>query len=162
LSTEADPAILTFVFRTELGGTGVGDALEGAAVLVVRALEIVGAARQADRVGARAARTGDALLGPGAGRVETGQQTLAIDAKARLPALEVELTTKGRRVGMVLQGVEAKSAVGAGGSKWTFVRVFALPDAAKRRAYLSNPTIGIRQARVARRCGLRIALVPTA
>jgi len=63
---------------------------------------------------------------------------------------------------MVLQGVEAKAAVGAGGSEWAFVRVFALADAAKRRAYLSNPTIGIRQARVARRCGLRLALVPTA
>jgi len=116
---------LTVVFRAELFGAGVGNALERAAVFVVSALGILGAAREADLLGARAARPRDALLGLGAGRVEAGQETLAIDTDAGVAAFEIELATKAGRLRTLVERSDAETAVDTGGPKRTFVRVRA-------------------------------------
>ena len=90
---------LALVLGTELFGPGVGNALEGAAVLVFGALAVLAATREAAVVGTWAASTGHALLRLGTGGVETCQQALAVDTDARIAALEVELAAKGWRVG---------------------------------------------------------------
>jgi hypothetical protein len=105
LATDAESLILTCIFGAELFGTGIGDALERAAVLVVGAVGILRTARKTAVVCAGATCARNALLGLGTGPVETGQQTLAIDAYAGVTTLEVELATKGRWIGIVLQRV---------------------------------------------------------
>jgi hypothetical protein len=99
LSAHTHSVGLALVLGTELFRPSVGDALEGAAVLVFGALSVFAAAGEAAVVGTWAAGTGHALLRLGTRRVETCQQALAIDADARITALEVELAAKGWWVG---------------------------------------------------------------
>jgi hypothetical protein len=150
LAPDTDTARLALVLWTELLRTGVRDALERAAVLVLGTVGVLGTAREARVIGARATCAGDTLLGLGTRRVETGQQTLAVDADARIATLEVELTAEGGRVGILFERVEAKTVV------------FALPDATDRRTHFPDGTIGVRCAQVSFRRRLRIAFVPTA
>jgi len=146
LTTNADTAWLTFVFRAELFRTGVGDALERAAVLVVGAVGILGATREAGVVGAWATCAGNALLRLGTGSINTGQQTLTIDANTRVAALEVELAAERRRIGVLFERIEAKTVVRAGRTERTIVFLFTLADATKRRAELPYGAVGIRDA----------------
>jgi hypothetical protein len=159
LTTDTDTSWLTFVFGAELFGTGVGDALERAAVLVVGAVGVLGATREAGVIGARPTCAGNALLRLGTGSVNTGQQALSVDANARVAALEVELATEGRRVGLFFERIEAKTVVRAGRAERTIVFLFTLADAAKRRAELPDGTVGIRDAYVPLGRRLRVAFV---
>jgi len=79
LAAETDPPFLTFMRRAELLRASVGDALERAAVLVVLALGVLGAAPETKLVGAWAARSGNALLGVGARSRETYPQAFPVD-----------------------------------------------------------------------------------
>jgi hypothetical protein len=162
LAPDTDTARLALVLWTELLRTGVRDALERAAVLVLGTVGVLGTAREARVIGARATCAGDTLLGLGTRRVETGQQTLAVDADARIATLEVELTAEGGRVGILFERVEAKTVFCARRAQGALVRVFALPDATDRRTHFPDGTIGVRCAQVSFRRRLRIAFVPTA
>jgi hypothetical protein len=130
LAADAKAAGLTVVLGAELLRPRVWDALERAAILVLGAVGIFGTARQACVIGARTTGPGDALLGLGARGVQTRQQTLAIDADARVTTLEVKLTTKWGWVGRGFEGIEAKTALGAGRPNRTVVCVLTPTDAA--------------------------------
>jgi len=113
---------------------------------VVGAVGVVSATREAALVGARAASTGHTLLRLRAGRVEAGAQTLAVNADAGVATLEVELAAEGRRVGLLIEGVETKTVVRAGRSKGTPVLLRTLADAAEGRADFPDGAIDGRDA----------------
>jgi hypothetical protein len=129
---------------------------------VIGTIDILCATREAGVVRARTARAGHALLGLRAGCVETRQQTLAINADARVAALEVELAAEGRRVGIVFERVETKTVVRAGRSQGTLVLFRALADAAEGRADFPDGAVGGRNAQVPLWRRLWVALVPPA
>jgi hypothetical protein len=162
LAANADAAGLTLVVRAEQFGARVGDALERAAVLVVGAVGIFGTTGETGVIAARAARARDALLCLGTRGIETRQQTLAIDADARIATLEIELATEGRRVGIVFERIETKTVVRARRPHGAVVLLFALADATKRRADFPDGTVRSRHAKVTLRRWLGVTLVSLA
>jgi len=162
LPANANAAGLTFVLGTELFRASVGDALERAAVFVLGAVRVVCTIREATLIGARTASARNTLLGFGTRGVEARDEAFTIDADALVPTLEIELTAKWRRVGLLFERVQAKAVVRTGRTHWTVVRFLAFADAAKRRAKLTNGAVGVGGAKISLRRGLRIAFVPPA
>jgi hypothetical protein len=150
---------LALVFRTELHGARVRNALERAAVLALGAIGILGATGEATFVRARSARSVHALLRFRARRIEAGQQTIAVNTDSRVGAFEVELAPKRRRLGILLERVQAQTVVGAGRPNGTFVRFLALGHTADGRADLPDRAVPFGEARGAFGGRLRIALV---
>jgi hypothetical protein len=162
LTPDTDSIRLAIVRWAELFGPRVRDALKRAAVFVGFTIGISGAAREASVIGTGPTRASDTLLRVRTRHIETGQQTLAIDANSGIAALEVELTPKRRRLGIVFEGVETESVVCAGRAYRAIVLLDALPNAAYRRADFADCTVRLRDAEIPLRSRLRIAVVATA
>ena len=153
---------MTLVFGTELHGARVRNALEGAAVLAIGAIGIVGAAGEATCIRTGSAGSVHALLRFRARRVEAGQQTIAVDTDLGVCAFEVELTAKWGRLRIFLEGVEAQAVVGAGRPDGAFVRILALGHAADGRADFVDRAVGFSEAHRPRGRRLGFAFVPLA
>jgi hypothetical protein len=167
LAAEADAPGLTVVLGAELFGPRVGNALKSATVLVLGALAVLGAAREAGVIRARPARTPDALLRIGAWRIEAGEEACAIDADAPVAALEVELTTERRRsrhlLGrLVLEGVETQAAARTGGAEWALVCLVTLCDTTDAGAHLVHRAVRLGEAERTLGRRLRVAFVTSA
>jgi hypothetical protein len=162
LTAYAKAAWLAIILWAKFLWPGVRDALERAAVLVLGAVGVCGTARQTGLLRTRTAGACDALLSFGTRRVQARQQALAIDANARITALEVELATKGRRVGWRFEGIEAKTVVGTGRPNRTVVGVVALTDAAEGGAELTDGAVRVRRAQAPLRRRLGVAFVSAA
>jgi hypothetical protein len=91
--------------------------------------------------------------------IETGQETLSVDADARVAALEIELAAKRRRLWILFERIEAKPVVRAGRPDRTIVGVLTVGRAAERGADLPDCAIGLRHAGGALWRGLWIARV---
>jgi hypothetical protein len=103
----------------------------------------------------------------GAWRVETRDQTLAIDTNTPIPAFEVELAAEGRRRGLLgcrffFEGVETKAARCACRADRAFELLVALRYAADGRADFVDRAVGFGEAHRSRRRRLRFAFVPLA
>jgi hypothetical protein len=107
LASDTEATWLTFVRGAELFGAGVGNALERATILVIFAVRVLCASAEARVIRTRSARACDALLGIRAGALQAGDQTLAVDADARITAFEIELTAEGWRRRILFQRIEA-------------------------------------------------------
>jgi hypothetical protein len=167
LTPNAYATWLAIVVGTELLRPRVGNTLEGTAVLVVGALAVFGAVREAGLVCARSASTRHALLSVGACSVEAGKQALAIDAKATVAALEVELATERRWSGLLLGGffferVETQAAACAGRSERALVLLVALRHATDGRADLIDAAIRLPETDRTLRRRLRVTFIPPA
>jgi hypothetical protein len=143
LPTHTDALRLTVVFRAELFWPSVGDALKRAAVFVIGAVGVLAATREAAVVGTRTAGARHALLRLRTGGIETCQQALAVDADARIAALEVELAAKGRWVGRIFERIETKPVVGTGRSHGTFVLLRALTYTTECGAGFADGAVGL-------------------
>jgi hypothetical protein len=162
LTADAKATRLTIVLGTELLRPGVRDALERAAVLVLSTVGVYGTASQTGLLRTRTAGARDALLSVGTRRVQTRQQALAIDADARITALEVELATKRGGVGWSFEGIEAKTALGTGRPDRTVVCLVALTDAAESGAELTDGAVSIRRTQAPLGRGLGVAFISPA
>lgn len=129
---------------------------------MLRAVRVIGTAREAALIGARSAGTREALLGFRTRSVEAGHEAVAIDANTLVSALEIELTAERGRIRFPFEGVEAQAVVCAGRTHRTFVFLLALAGAAKGGTKLTYCAVGVRFAEVALRRRLRVAFVPPA
>jgi hypothetical protein len=162
LSADAETTGLALVLGAELFGPSIRNALERAAVLVLRAVRVFSAARETAVIDARTACASYAFLRLRTWRVEAGLEALSIDTDTGVATLEVELASEGRRVGFLLERVETEAIGSAGGPHRALELLCAFADAAEGGADLPHGTICGLHTEVSLRGGLRVALVAAA
>ncbi len=169
MAATAHASRLAFVFRTKSLWARIRDALELRAVLVIGALRIIAAVREASLVETGTAGTIGTLLCLRTRLIYAGEQTLPIDADAGLTALEVELALNDRRLGIWLgdelrlrfRRVQAQS-VHARRTDHAVVLVGALAYASEVGADLADRAVDFVHTNRTRGSGLLVAVIAAA